>query len=147
MTSSIWNKFINRESISYIFFGVATTLVDWGVYTVYWRLGMDYRFSTAMSWCAAVLFAYVTNKLFVFRSRDIQLKTLGKEFVSFVGCRAATGVFTMLGMIVMVSYLDLNEFLGKLVVSAVSLVLNYIFSKLYIFKKNHDCEEDQYESR
>lgn len=105
---------------------------------------MDYRVSTAVSWCAAVLFAFVTNKLFVFQSRSLSLNHLWKEFVAFVGCRAATGVFTMVAMIVMVDFLHLNEFLGKLIVSAISLVMNYIFSKLFIFKKKHDGEEEQY---
>ncbi len=144
MIDKYWSRLVNRESVSYIIFGVLTTLVDWVVYTICWKLGMDYRVSTAVSWCAAVLFAFVTNKLFVFQSRSLSLNLLWKEFVSFVGCRAATGIFTMVAMIVMVDCLHLNEFLGKLVVSAISLVLNYIFSKLFIFKKNHDGEEEQY---
>lgn len=141
MISKIWNKMVNRESVSYIIFGVLTTLIDWLTYTLLWRAGADYRISTAVSWAAAVLFAFVTNKIFVFQSFDLHLKYLWKEFVSFVTCRVATGVFTMVAMIVMVEYLQLNEFFGKLVVSAISLVLNYILSKLFIFKKNRDGEE------
>lgn len=141
MISKISNKVINRESVSYIIFGVLTTLIDWLTYTALWRMGANYMISTAVSWSAAVLFAFVTNKLFVFQSFDLHLKHLWKEFVSFVSCRAATGVITFVGMIVMVDYLHLNEFFGKLVVSAISLVLNYILSKLFIFKKNRDGEE------
>lgn len=136
MISKIWKKLANRESVSYLIFGVLTTLVDWVSYTVFWAVGMDYRASTALSWAAAVLFAFVTNKWFVFRSHDLHLKHLWKEFVSFVACRAATGVFTMVGMIIMVDFLHWNEFFGKLMVSAVSLVLNYILSKLFIFTGN-----------
>lgn len=138
MISTIWNKLWSRESVTYIIFGVLTTAVDWTAYTILWALGADYRVSTALSWAAAVLFAFVTNKFIVFRSFNIQLKFLWKEFVSFVACRAATGVFTMAGMILMVDVLHWNEFFGKLVVSAVSLVLNYILSKLFIFKKDGD---------
>ncbi|MCI8887345.1 MAG: GtrA family protein [Hungatella sp.] len=138
MISTIWNKLWSRESVTYIIFGVLTTAVDWIAYTILWALGADYRVSTALSWAAAVLFAFVTNKFIVFRSFNIQLKFLWKEFVSFVACRAATGVFTMAGMILMVDVLHWNEFFGKLVVSAVSLVLNYILSKLFIFKKDGD---------
>lgn len=141
MNSKIWNKMVNRESVTYIIFGVLTTLVDWLTYAALWKIGTDYRISTAVSWGAAVLFAFVTNKLFVFQSYDVHLKNLWREFVSFVTCRAATGVFTLVAMIVMVDYLHLNEFLGKLVVSAISLVLNYILSKLFIFKNNRDGEE------
>lgn len=144
MIINMWKRVVNRESVSYIIFGVLTTLVDWVTYTICWKLGMDYRVSTAVSWAAAVLFAFVTNKLFVFQSMDMNLDLMWKEFVSFVGCRAATGAFTMVAMIVMVDYLHLNEFLGKLIVSAISLVLNYIFSKLFIFKKKYNDEEEQY---
>lgn len=135
MISTIWNKLCNRESITYIIFGFLTTAVDWVTYALLWAVGADYRVSTALSWIAAVLFAFITNKFIVFRSFNIRLQFLWKEFVSFVACRAATGVITMVGMIIMVDMLHWNEFFGKLVVSAVSLVLNYILSKLFIFKK------------
>ena len=115
-------KLCNAESVTYIIFGVLTTAVDWVSYTILWNLGADYRVSTALSWAAAVLFAFVTNKFFVFRSFDISLGYVWKEFVSFVACRAATGVFTMAGMIVMVGMLHWNEFFGKLMVSAVSFI-------------------------
>ncbi len=140
---AILGKLCNRESLTYIFFGVLTTAVDWVSYAVLWALGADYRVSTALSWVAAVLFAFVTNKFFVFRSFDISLKYLWKEFVSFVACRAATGVFTMVGMIVMVDVLHWNEFFGKFMVSAISLVLNYILSKLFIFKTDPEGAESK----
>lgn len=144
MFCKIWGKYVNRESISYLIFGVLTTLVDWVVYAVLWRLGTDYRISTIISWCAAVLFAFVTNKLIVFQSFERSPSLLWKEFVSFVTCRAATGVVALLGMIVMVDYLHQGEFVGKLVVSAISLILNYVFSKLFIFKKKQSDEENGY---
>jgi len=135
MISERWRKLCSREGFSYLVFGVLTTAVDWGTHRLLWSMGADYRFSTAVSWAAAVLFAFVTNKFFVFHSFHMGPAFLWKEFVSFVACRAATGIFTMAGMVVMVGTLGWNEFLGKLAVSAVSLVLNYILSKLFIFKK------------
>lgn len=135
MKSRLWKKFINRESVTYILFGVLTTAVDWVTYTVLWHMGSDYRVSTAVSWAAAVLFAFVTNKIFVFQSMGLRPGLLWREFVSFVAARAATGIFTMVAMIVAVDGLHWNEFLGKLLVSVISLVLNYIFSKWFIFKK------------
>ena len=138
MLATIWKKFANREAMLYFIFGVLTTLVDWVSYTVFWALGMDYRVSTALSWAAAVLFAFVTNKFFVFQSFEMGIKYLWKEFTSFVACRLTTGVLTMIGMVIMVDFLHWNEFLGKLMVSVISLVLNYVFSKLFIFKKRTD---------
>ena len=117
MIDKIWKKLVNRETISYLIFGVLTTLVDWISYWYMRRLGIDYRAATAGSWAAAVLFAFVTNK-------------------PFVACRAATGAFTMVAMIVMVDGLGIRQdFICKIVVSAISLVLNYIFSKWFIFRK------------
>ncbi len=141
MILKIMNKLCSRESISYIIFGVLTTAVDWLSYTALWAMGADYRVSTALSWSAAVLFAFVTNKFIVFKSLNVKAGYLWKELVSFVACRGATGIFTMAGMVVMVDMLHWNEFFGKFVVSAVSLVLNYILSKLFIFKKAGSGEE------
>lgn len=137
MIEKIWKRFVNRESVAYLIFGVLTTLVDWGVYTVLWSNQVDYRISTVVSWVAAVLFAFVTNKFWVFNSYDLRPDHLLKEFTAFVSCRAATGLFTLVGMMIMVQGLHLHELIGKLFVSAASLVLNYVFSKLFIFKKKN----------
>lgn len=133
--SNIWNKFVNRETISYVIFGVLTTAVDWLVYPLMRWLKYSVAFSSTASWAAAVLFAFVTNKLFVFQSHSIKGGELFKEFVSFVSCRALTGAFSVLAMVIMVDLWGMNEWFGKFIVSALSLVLNYIFSKLFIFKK------------
>ena len=136
MLGKLWKKLVNRETISYLIFGVLTTLVDWISYWYMRQGGMDYRIATALSWVAAVLFAFITNKLFVFGSLDLHPKKVWSEFVPFVICRAATGVFTMIAMIVLVDGLGIRQdFICKIVVSAISLVLNYIFSKWFIFKK------------
>ncbi len=97
MLGKLWKKLVNRETISYLIFGVLTTLVDWISYWYMRRVGTDYRLATAGSWAAAVLFAFVTNKLFVFGSFDLHPKKVWSEFVPFVACRAATGIFTMVG--------------------------------------------------
>ncbi|MFR2260149.1 MAG: GtrA family protein [Clostridium sp.] len=136
MLGKLWKKLVNWETISYLIFGVLTTLVDWISYWYMRRVGTDYRLATAGSWAAAVLFAFVTNKLFVFGSFDLHPKKVWSEFVPFVACRAATGIFTMVAMIAMVDGMGIKQdFICKIVVSAISLVLNYIFSKWFIFKK------------
>lgn len=137
MIERLWKKFVNRETISYFIFGVLTTLIDWGSYWLMRRGEMDYRLATAGAWAAAVLFAFVTNKLFVFESRSLDLKKVWGEFVPFVLCRVATGVFTMIAMVVLVDVLKIShDFICKIGVSVISLVLNYLFSKLFIFKKD-----------
>ena len=139
MIERLWKKFVNRETISYLIFGVLTTLVDWVSYAMLRQTGWNYRWATAGSWAAAVLFAYVTNKLFVFRSFDRSPSYLIKELTSFVGFRAVSGAFTFVAMIVMVDGLKIqNDMFCKIVVSGISLVLNYVFSKIFIFTNKEE---------
>ncbi len=135
MSGRLWKKFVNRESVTYVIVGVLTTAVDWVTYTVLRHMEVDYRVATALGWAAAVLFAFVANKLLVFRSFGMSPGRLWKEFSGFVTARVATGLFTMVAMVVMVDGLHWNEYFGKVMVSVISLVLNYIFSKWFIFKK------------
>lgn len=141
MFSKIWGKLANREAVSYLIFGVLTTLVDWLTYALLYAVGTDYRVSTALSWAVAVLFAFVTNKLIVFRSFNLSPGFLWREFSTFVTARLATGLFTMVAMIVMVDWLHWHEFVGKFMVSVISMVLNYVLSKLFIFKKEKSGEK------
>lgn len=135
MIEKIWRKVVNRETISYIVFGVLTTLVDWVTYAGCRKVEIDYRWATVVAWIVAVLFAFVTNKFFVFESKSLEGKKVLQELVSFVTCRGATGIFTLVVMIVLVDGLGIKQdFICKVVVSAISLILNYVFSKLFIFK-------------
>ena len=134
-------KFVNRETISYLIFGVLTTLVDWISYAVFRHNGMNYRMATICCQAAAILFAYVTNKIWVFRSYNFRPVYLLKEMASFFSCRILTSVFTYVAMIVMVDGMGIKQdMICKIVVSAISLVLNYICSKLFIFKKKESSK-------
>lgn len=134
MLEKLWKKCVNYETVSYLICGVLTTAVDWVVYAVMCESGIDYRIAQAVSWLAAVAFAYVVNKLVVFRNFCFGPGYLWKEFVSFVACRGVSGALTWLMMVAMVSVFGWNKYAAKLIVSAVNLVLNYVFSKLWIFK-------------
>jgi len=136
MFEKLWRKLVNRETVSYFITGVLTTLVDWVSYKLMRNAGVDYRMATIGAWAAAVLFAYITNKFFVFRSMTLKPKAVWKEFSSFVACRVATGLFTLVAMMVLVDGMGIRQdFICKIVVSGISLVLNYVFSKLFIFRK------------
>ena len=136
MVQRIWNKFFNRENVSYLVFGVLTTLADWISYRMMRLAGMDYRLATAGAWAVAVLFAFVTNKLFVFGSLSLRPAQVWNEFVAFVACRVATGILTLIAMMVMVDGMGIqNDFFCKVVVSVLSLVMNYVLSKWFIFKQ------------
>lgn len=136
MLQRIWKQCFNRENVSYLIFGVLTTLADWISYRMMRLAGIDYRLATAGSWAVAVLFAFVTNKLFVFGSMSFRPAQVWKEFVAFVACRVLTGVLTLAAMVVLVDGIGIqNDFFCKIVVSALSLVMNYILSKWFIFKE------------
>lgn len=138
----LWARLVNRETVSYFIFGVLTTAVDWIVYPLMRWQNHSVAWSSVMSWAAAVLFAFVTNKLFVFQSYTFRIKELGREFISFVSCRALTGAFTVIAMVVIVDMIGWNEWIGKIAVSAASLILNYILSKLFIFRKTEKTAEN-----
>lgn len=139
MIKKLFQKY--REIIMYLIFGVSTTLVNWIVYTLLVSLaGADVTLANGIAWFAAVVFAYITNKLFVFESKSWKISVLVHEIISFFGARVASGVFEIfLPALLMKIGLDqsifgIEGFAAKLVVSVLVIVLNYIFSKLFVFK-------------
>lgn len=138
MLQRIWNKCVNYETISYIICGFLTTAVDFLVYAVLRKMDLGVGVSQALSWVAAVLFAYVVNKLIVFRNYNLRPSYLAKEAVAFVAARAFSGVVTWILMVAMVKFGGdrgmLYELFCKFTSSLINMVLNYIFSKVWIFK-------------
>lgn len=122
--------------ILYLFFGVCTTLVN---ILSYWvcahPLGMSVMLSTVIAWILAVLFAYVTNRKWVFSSQAKGSQAILRELVSFFACRLATGLVDWAGMYVFVDLLGWNDMIVKAAVNVVVIVLNYVASKLIIFTK------------
>ena len=138
MIKKIWDKVMNREVISYLIFGVLTTLVNWVVYAAMVKVHIDYRIATAAAWAVSVLFAFIVNKIFVFQSYNMRPAFVMKEITSFVACRAVSGVMEMVFMIVMVSWIHMDEYISKIAVSVIVVIVNYVFSKLFIFRKSEE---------
>ena len=138
MIKKIWVKVMNREVISYLIFGVLTTLVNWVVYAAMVKVHIDYRIATAAAWAVSVLFAFIVNKIFVFQSYNLRPAYVMKEITSFVACRAVSGVMEMVFMIVMVSWIHMDEYISKIAVSVIVVIVNYVFSKLFIFRKSEE---------
>lgn len=125
-----------KQTILYLIFGVLSTIVNIVTYVVCTRnLNIEFLISNWIAWIAAVLFAYITNKFFVFESKKTNIKFLIKEFSSFVSCRILSGIIEMILMYVMISLMSLNDFIVKIITNVVVVILNFIFSKLIIFKK------------
>lgn len=125
-----------RELILYGIFGVLTTVVNIVTYMVcYNRLGISNVVSNVIAWILSVLFAYVTNKIWVFESRAMEPKVLLYEMGSFFGCRLATGLLDLAIMYVAVDLLALNSMWMKCISNVLVIIANYVASKLFIFKK------------
>ena len=124
------------EVLSYLIFGVLTTVANYLVYLpVYNFVGLSAALSNAIAWVVAVTFAYLTNKPFVFKSHDWSAKTVIPELTKFVGCRVASGAAETLILLVTVDILCWNGNIWKLVTSVLVVILNYIASKLVVFRK------------
>ncbi len=139
--------------------GVATTVVNWGSYSLLalimntnakiFGLDVDILVANIVSWIVAVAFAYVTNKIFVFRSYSWNAKLVFKEATMFVSARLATGFLEWFGVPALVAWgLDQSLFgikgsVSKITVSIIVVLLNYVFSKLIIFKKEKPDKEEE----
>lgn len=122
-----------RDIVSYLFFGVLTTVVSWVVYAPMYHYTQSGTASSIVSWICAVAFAYLTNKPFVFQSHDWSLKTVLPELGKFVGCRVGSGAVETAIIAVTVDGLGWNGILMKLITSVLVMVLNYVGSKLLVF--------------
>ena len=124
------------DIVTYLFFGVLTTIVNYLVYLpVYNLLHLSASVSNAIAWVVAVAFAYLTNKPFVFKSNDWSRQTVIPELTKFVSCRLGSGILETAILFVTVDLLHWNGNIWKLVPSVLVVVLNYIASKLLVFKK------------
>lgn len=124
------------DILAYLFFGVLTTVVNYVIYLpCYNLLQLSAAVSNAIAWVAAVAFAYVTNKPFVFRSHDWSAKTVVPELTKFVGSRVASGALETAIIFVTVDLMLWNGNVMKLVTSVLVVIFNYVASKLLVFNK------------
>ncbi len=130
-----------KEAILYLFFGGCTTVVSWILYALFETCGCGVNGSNALSWVGSVAFAFVVNKLFVFESKAMDARTLLREGGQFLLARVFTGVLTLLGVPLLIklglsqSLFGVEGMVAKISMSVIEILLNYIFSKLFIFKK------------
>lgn len=130
--AEFYNKY--KEQLNYLIFGALTTLINIIVYYVSRQLlSINNVVSNILAWLLSVLFAYVTNKLWVFDKREYNLNKLMYEVSSFFGCRLATGVIDIGIMYITVDVLLLPSLLMKILSNILVIILNYIASKIIIF--------------
>jgi putative flippase GtrA len=137
-----------KNFIAFGFWGVCTTAVNMVVYCFFANV---VRFavlpSAIIAWVVAVLFAYLTNRKMVFHSQTNSTIEVLKEIVAFFACRIATGVLDWLCMFVFVELIHLNDLLIKVAANMLVILLNYVASKVFIFKQKNakgETDHDQY---
>ena len=134
MLESLMKKLLNRETITYLIAGVLTTILNIVVFKGCNLIGIQYLISNVIAWVGAVIFAFVVNKLYVFQSKSWESAIVRKEFVAFISCRLLSLAFDMAFMLITVSYFHMNEDLAKILSNFFVVVMNYVASKLFIFK-------------
>ena len=127
-----------KSIIAYLFFGVLTTLINWGSYFLCYNIvHIPNVPSTIIAWILAVAFAFITNKIWVFGSKSFNGKVLLYEIWTFLAARLITGILDVVIMYFAVDVFAMNSTVWKLISNIIVIVLNYIFSRLIIFKKEN----------
>ena len=132
----IWRFLTAPEMLLYILFGILTTVVNILSFGLL-RDVLQWQLLTAntLAWVLSVAFAFLTNKVFVFRSKSFAAKLVLRELVSFVGARLFSLAVDTAGMWLLGDVLTWNDWLAKVLMNVIVIVLNYVFSKLFIFKR------------
>ncbi len=134
MLKKLFQKYY--DVLSYLFFGVLTTAVNYLVFLPCHNwLHLAATVSNVIAWVVAVAFAYLTNKPFVFKSHDWSAKTVVPELTKFVSCRIGSGLLETAILFVTVDWLAMDGNRWKLITSVLVVILNYVASKLVVFKK------------
>lgn len=135
MIKKLFKKY--EELIRYVIVGVCTMLVSLASYYVMANvMHMHYQAANIISWVLAVAFAYITNKKYVFQSSYEGLRATGKELTSFVSSRVASLLVEVLSMFFFVQVCQIDDNIVKLMNQVLVTVLNYIFSKFWVFRKS-----------
>ena len=135
---------ISKETIRYLIFGVLTSIVNFSTFALLMFLfdGSFYLTSNVISFIIATVFAFITNKLFVFESKDKNANVVIREFTSFVSSRIISFlIIEEFGLFLAVSVLCFNSIISKVILAFVSVAVNYILSKVFIFKKGSRVQD------
>ena len=139
--NNLIKKFLNKETISYLIFGVLTTIIN---IVVFWFAERELAFimsedaaslvGNVIAWVISVAFAFVTNKLFVFESKSMAFKVVMAELTGFVIARLLSLAFDEGFVFVAIVLLGMNSLLAKIISNVFVVIINYVLSKFFIFK-------------
>ena len=127
---------LNKVVFSYLVFGILTTLINIVSYAILSKFfGMDYKFATIIAWMISVFFAFITNKLYVFNSKETNVSLIIKEFLSFIFFRLLSLILDIGIMLMMVEWLRMDDLLAKIAANVFVVIFNFFASKYVIFTK------------
>ena len=129
-------KLFYREVILYGIFGVLTTVVNLVTFFVLTHVGLEENLSNILAIITCVLFAYFTNRKLVFNSTAVTFKDNLKEFYRFMLGRAFTMILEIVGFYLLFNILGIQEFISKLILTVIVIILNFFISKFFAFKKS-----------
>ena len=145
--NELMKKILNKETILYIIFGVITTIVDFAAFAVFhYGLDMNEILANTLAWFIAVVVAFITNKLYVFEKKSFDAVSLLHEIPSFFMARVASLIVTDI-FLIFAGIVDMNMLLAKAIISVVVIIMNYFFSKLFIFNKKDNQENDMKDAK
>ncbi|WP_346663398.1 GtrA family protein [uncultured Merdimonas sp.] len=125
-----------KEMILYLFFGGCTTLVNILAYAAATRfVSMAVVPATVLAWILSVIFAYVTNRIYVFESKTRGIRAIGREVAGFVSCRLFSGALDVGLMWLLVDMAGFPDLVIKILSNILVIIINYVASKFWIFKK------------
>ncbi|MBE6632707.1 MAG: GtrA family protein [Ruminococcaceae bacterium] len=132
-----------KEPLLYLIFGGLTTAIDWAISFLLYYFWIDatqapdgmIHVADAIAWAAAVTFAFITNRIWVFESKKRGWIPILGELVGFAGGRVATFLVQEGILLVFVTWLGLNKYLFRILTAVLVIVLNYFISKLFVFRK------------
>jgi putative flippase GtrA len=123
-----------KDTLIYIFFGALTTLVNYAVYFPLYNITpLSATFCSCVAWIVSVIFAFLTNKPFVFNSHDWSTSVVIPELLKFVSCRVVSGALESLIVLITIDLLNWNGNIWKILTGILVIILNYVGSKVFVF--------------
>ena len=124
-----------KQAIAYLFFGGLTTIINIVVYYIlYYQLSVNNFTSNVVAWIIAVLFAYITNKIYVFQKRSLKPQAILKEVLSYAVCRLSTGILDVFIMYFAIDLMQWNALFWKVFTNILVIIGNFVLNKYWIFK-------------
>lgn len=140
MISSLLKKY--KSFILYGIFGGLTTVLNIGLYIVCTRVfQIGTIASNTIAWIGGVIFAYITNRIYVFESNESSIRGIFREFVSFVSCRLVTGGLDLTIMYIFVDLCHFDDLVIKIISNIIVIILNYVGSKIVVFRKKNNSKD------